>query len=122
MPTPADPAFRARLAALNDKFAATVPGILEKITQALAACVALAPPAAGTAPPEAAVRALHELLHGVAGSAGTFGFPTLGREARHVEHMVRQVLTEGSGWTETVPAVEKFLAWAARDPRAEQFD
>jgi len=114
-----DPDFRARLAALNAKFAATVPGTMDKIAQALAACRASAE---GTAPSAAALHQLHELLHGVAGSAGTFGFATLGQEARRIEQQVRTVMKEGAGW-ETIPAqVERLLAWAARDASATEFD
>jgi HPt (histidine-containing phosphotransfer) domain-containing protein len=113
MATPVDPDFRARLAALNDKFAVTVPVTMEKITQALAACAA-----GGAQPPEAALHQLHELLHGVAGSAGTFGFGTLGQECRRIEQMVRAVMAGDGGWPAVIPEVEKLLAWAVRDPRA----
>ena len=115
MATPVDPDFRARLAALNEKFAATVPVTMEKIAAALAACQA------GTPPAEAAVRQLHELLHGVAGSAATFGFATLGQEARRIEHMLRDVMDTGSGWDAVVPEVEKYLRWAACDPHATEY-
>lgn len=119
MATPVDPDFRARLAALNEKFAATVPVTMEKITSALAVCVAES--ANGGAPTEAAMRPLHELLHGVAGSAGTFGFGTLGQEARRIEHMLRDAMASGSGWEAVPPEVEKLLRWAARDPHATVF-
>lgn len=116
-----DPDFRARLAALNAKFAATVPGTMDKIAQALAACRASAS-AEGAAPSAAALHQLHELLHGVAGSAGTFGFATLGQEARRIEQQVRTVLKEGADW-EPIPAqVDRLLAWAARDASATEFD
>ncbi|HWW72722.1 MAG TPA: Hpt domain-containing protein [Duganella sp.] len=118
MATPVDPDFRARLAALNEKFAVTVPVTMEKIASALAACQA----EAGSPPAEASMRQLHELLHGVAGSAGTFGFATLGREARRIEHMLREVMATGSGWDAVVPEVEKYLRWAACDPRATVYD
>jgi len=120
MATPVDPDFRARLAALNEKFAATVPVTMEKITSALAVCAAEG--GDGHAPTEAAMRQLHELLHGVAGSAGTFGFGTLGREARRIEHMLREVMSTGSGWNAVVPEVEKYLRWAACDPHATDYD
>ena len=116
MATPVDPDFRARLAALNEKFAATVPVTMEKIAAALAACKA---EVEAGAPP--AVRQLHELLHGVAGSAATFGFATLGREARRIEHMLRDVMDTGSGWEAVVPEVEKYLRWAACDPHATDY-
>jgi HPt (histidine-containing phosphotransfer) domain-containing protein len=119
MATPVDPDFRARLAALNDKFAVTVPITMEKITQALAACTA---DGEGAAPPEEALHQLHELLHGVAGSAGTFGFATLGQEARRVEQMVRGVMAGDAAWPPAVPEVEKLLRWAAVDARATSYE
>jgi HPt (histidine-containing phosphotransfer) domain-containing protein len=118
MATPVDPDFRARLAALNEKFAVTVPVTMEKIAQALAACRA----AAGELPPETDLRQLHELLHGVAGSAGTFGFGMLGQQSRRIEHMVRAVLTEHTGWPAVIPEVEQLLNWAARDAQATTYE
>jgi chemotaxis protein histidine kinase CheA len=117
MATPVDPDFRARLAALNEKFAATVPGTLDKIRAALAECKA-----GGDTPSQAALHQLHEVLHGVAGSAGTFGFAVFGQEARRIEQMVRAVLATQEGWAPVVPEVEQLLAWAARDAKASQYD
>jgi len=117
MPTPVDPEFRARLAALNEKFAATVPATLDKIRAALALCVA-----GGAQPSQEALHQLHEVLHGVAGSAGTFGFTVFGQESRRIEQMVRAVLTAQTGWAPVVPEVEKLLAWAERNPRADAYD
>ncbi|MFS2002199.1 Hpt domain-containing protein [Duganella sp. CT11-25] len=117
MATPVDPDFRARLAALNDKFAATVPGTMEKIRLALADCTA-----GGAEPPAAALRQLHEVLHGVAGSAGTFGFATLGTECRRIEQMVRAVMAGGGEWPAVIPEVEKLLRWAAIDARSGNYE
>ena len=117
MSSSSDPDFRARLAALNDKFAATVPVTMEKIRLALADCVA-----GGAEPPQAAVHQLHELLHGVAGSAGTFGFGTLGTEARRIEQMLRGSMAGHGGWVAVPAEVEKLLRWAARDPKSNTFE
>ncbi|MYM25983.1 Hpt domain-containing protein [Duganella sp. FT135W] len=117
MAAPIDPDFRARLAALNEKFAATVPGTLDKIRAALAACVA-----GGELPSQDALHQLHEVLHGVAGSAGTFGFMVFGQESRRIEQMVRGVLTTQTGWAPVVPEVEKLLHWAAQDAKASHYD
>ncbi|KQQ40403.1 hypothetical protein ASF61_06505 [Duganella sp. Leaf126] len=114
-----DPDFRARLAALNAKFAATVPSTMDKIAQALAACNASIEDGQPGAEP---LHQLHELLHGVAGSAGTFGYATLGQEARRIEQQVRAVMKQGSGWAPVPAQVERLLAWAARDPGAIEFD
>ena len=118
MATLVDPEFRNRLAALNARFAATVPGTMARISEALAACRA----AGGDLPPETELRQLHELLHGVAGSAGTFGFGMLGQQARRIEHMVRGVLTDHTGWPAVVPEVEQLLKWAARDAQATNYE
>ena len=118
-----DPDFRARLTALNAKFAATVPVTMEKIAQALAACNASLDRGQ---PSAAALHQLHELLHGVAGSAGTFGHATLGQEARRIEQQVRTVMKEGggeaAGWAPIPAQLERLLAWAARDPAATEYD
>ena len=116
MATPVDPDFRARLAALNDKFAVTVPATMEKIRLALAECTV------GDAPSAAALHPLHELLHGVAGSAGTFGFATLGNQCRRIEQMVRGVMAGSGEWPAVIPEVNKLLRWAAVDARAENYD
>lgn len=133
MATPVDPEYRARLQALAERYALTVPVTMDRIAQALAACRTAA--GAGTAPPAACVAQLHELLHGVAGSAGTFGFGTLGQYCRSIEQRARGLLAtlaEGQGrqdagvdvpaangaWPALAAEVERLLAWAARDPRA----
>ena len=113
-----DPDFRARLNALGDKYAASVPGLLAGIGEALARCRAerLAPPA---------LDGLHKALHTVAGSAGTFGFGVLGQECRRLEQTLRQLVDAGidtaqgaAGWAALASEVERLLAWAAVDPKA----
>ncbi|MGV7206587.1 Hpt domain-containing protein [Oxalobacteraceae bacterium A2-2] len=112
----ADPHFRARLQALGDKFAATVPGTLDKIAAALAACAA-ARGADGVPAPDT-LHVLHELLHGVAGSAGTFGFGALGQECRRIEQMLRALMEGGEGdWHAISADTAQLLQRAARDPR-----
>jgi len=117
MTAPTDTDFRARLAALNAKFAATVPGTMDKLARALAACRA-----DGATPGSAALHDVHELLHGLAGSAGTFGFATLGQEARRIEQQVRVVMKDGSGWDAIPAQIEQLLAWAARDAGASEYN
>ncbi len=116
MATLVDQEFRARLAALGEKFAASVPVTMGKIGQALADCEATFPPGA------AQLDVLHELLHGVAGSAGTFGFGELGQQCRRVEQMVRVVIAAhpvpASEWAPVTQEVKRLLAWAEIDPRA----
>ncbi|MDC8756650.1 Hpt domain-containing protein [Janthinobacterium fluminis] len=113
MATPIDPDFRARLNALNDKYAANVPGLMAAIAEALARCEAQ-----GRAPP--ALAALHKTLHAVAGSAGTFGFAALGLECRRLEQLLRRIMdgAAADGWPALAGGVARLLAWAASDPKA----
>jgi HPt (histidine-containing phosphotransfer) domain-containing protein len=113
MATLTDQEFYARMQALSDKFAASVPVTLDKITRALADCRA-----GGAAPGTDHLHALHELLHGVAGSAGTFGYGTLGQYCRVVEQQMRAVLAGQAEWPVVAAQVDALLLWAARDPRA----
>jgi HPt (histidine-containing phosphotransfer) domain-containing protein len=114
MATLVDQEFRARLQALSDKFAATVPVTMDKIAQALAACCA----DGGGSPSSDHLHQLHELLHGVAGSAGTFGYGTLGQYCRSVEQQLRAVMADQAHWPAVSAQVEALLQWTARDPRA----
>lgn len=114
MATLTDQEFHARMRVLSDKFAATVPVTLDKITRALDACRA-----DGVAGPDTVhLHELHELLHGVAGSAGTFGYGTLGQYCRVVEQQLRAMLAGQAEWPAVAAQVEALLQWAARDPRA----
>jgi len=115
MATLVDPDFYARLKALGDKFAARVPDTTAGIARVLAAC------AADGATPER-LHEMHELLHGIAGSAGTFGFTVLGSEARRLEQQTRLVQAGEAEWTPLSEEIAQFLRWAARDPRADQYD
>ncbi|WP_295992029.1 Hpt domain-containing protein [Rugamonas sp.] len=115
MATLVDQDFHARLRALGDKFAARVPETMAAIERALAAC------AARGATPEC-VGELHELLHGIAGSAGTFGFTVLGREARRLEQQARAVQAGEVEWPPLAAQLAQLLRWAARDPKAAQYD
>jgi hypothetical protein len=74
MATLIDTEFFARLNALNDKFAASVPATLARLR-------ASATPSS-PAPDAALIKELHQILHTIAGSAATFGFRILGQQAR----------------------------------------
>lgn len=113
-PVSAEAEFRARLEALNARFAAQLPLMLEKTAQALAACVA--------EPTVEQLTALHESLHSVAGSAATFGYTMLGQQARHIEQQLRMAMQDKSGWNSIPPQVEQYLRWAARDPKATRYE
>lgn len=114
MATLTDQEFDARMRALSEKFAATVPVTLDKITRALASCRA----GGADGPDPIHLHELHELLHGVAGSAGTFGYGTLGQYCRVVEQRMRAVLAGTAEWPAVAGEVDALLLWAARDPRA----
>lgn len=124
MATVVDPEYRARLKALADKFAATVPVTMEKIRVATAACAAGvgSDPARPQQPDEASLQALHELLHGVAGSAGTFGFGTLGQQCRRIEQMMRALMAGQGDWADVAADLVVLQGWAARDPAAVLYE
>jgi HPt (histidine-containing phosphotransfer) domain-containing protein len=118
MATIVDPDFRARLRALGDKYAATVPGLMAAIEQALLRCEQ-----DGLSP--AHLAALQKQLHTIAGSAGTFGFGALGQQCRVLEQQTRQIAAdpqaEGAPWSELAAQIRQLLRWAAIDARAETY-
>ncbi|WP_256080980.1 Hpt domain-containing protein [Massilia sp. YIM B04103] len=114
MATPVDPAYRARLAALNEKFAASVPQRMAAIAQALAQCRER-----GATPEH--LRQLHESLHAVAGSAGSFGFQVLGEQARRLEQQLRGLQAGEGDWTLTAAEIDTLLTWAAQEPSAQHY-
>ena len=118
MATLIDPDFRARLRALNDKYAAGVPALMQAIAQAQAACDS-------EGPRLEPLTALHRSLHTVAGSAATFGFAALGQECRRIEQLVRTLLnTPGqvlAEWPAVSAQVAALLRWAERDAAATHF-
>ncbi|PMQ15835.1 Hpt domain-containing protein [Janthinobacterium sp. AD80] len=118
MATLIDPDFRARLRALNDKYAAGVPALLQAIAQARARCDA-------EGPRLEPLTDLHRALHAVAGSAATFGFAALGQECRRIEQLVRTLLNEPgqalADWPAVNVQVGALLRWAERDAAATHF-
>ena len=119
MATLIDQEFFARLRALNDKFADSVPDTLARI----AAMRARLDP---QAPDMAVVGDIHQVLHTIAGSAATFGFRTFGQQARNLEQRLRVLMafeespaSEWAGWLE---ALDRYTSWAAQDPKADYYD
>lgn len=110
-----DADFFARLSALNDKFAASLPQTLGR----LASVRASLDPAA---PAEALVRELHAVLHTLAGSAATFGFRQLGHQARLLEQRLRVFTTfdtvRAQDWDDWLAQLDVFVAWGLHDPKA----
>ena len=77
-PATAMATFQERLRALQQDWRAQLPARLQEIRDQLAACRA--------APQDdAALQVLHRQVHTLAGSAGSFGEPELGRQAREIE-------------------------------------
>ncbi|MES2319041.1 MAG: Hpt domain-containing protein [Pseudomonadota bacterium] len=118
MATLIDQEFFARLNALNDKFAASVPATLARLRLQRQAIN----PAA---PDPAAIKEVHQVLHTIAGSAATFGFRAFGHQARSLEQRLRVLMafeTIAAGdWTRWLEALDEYIAWAEIDPKAEVF-
>ena len=117
MATIVDPDFRARLRALGDKYAATVPGLMAAVEQALQRCEQDGLPSN--------IAALQKQLHTIAGSAGTFGFGALGQQCRILEQLARQIAADTQAgavlWPELAGQTRQLLRWAAIDARAETY-
>lgn len=118
MATLIDQEFFARLRALNDKFAAGVPDTLARLQ---AARSAFDP----EAPNPAIVQDIHQVLHTIAGSAATFGFRVLGQQARALEQRLRVLMAfevvAPRDWSHWLDGLDEYLAWAAIDPKAEDY-
>jgi HPt (histidine-containing phosphotransfer) domain-containing protein len=118
MATLIDQDFFARLRALNDKFAAGVPDTLARLAALRAAFDA-------DAPDPALVADLHQTLHTVAGSAATFGFRTMGQQARALEQRLRVLMAfevvAARDWENWLSSLDEYRAWAAVDPKSDDF-
>jgi HPt (histidine-containing phosphotransfer) domain-containing protein len=118
MATLIDQDFFARLRVLNDKFAAGVPATLARLGALRAGFDA-------RAPEPAMVEELHQILHTVAGSAATFGFRSLGQQARALEQRLRVLMAfevvGARDWEHWLAGLDGYLAWAALDPRADDY-
>ena len=116
MAAPIDQDFFARLRALNDKFAASIPDTLARMRKQRRAFDPAAPDADS-------IKALQETLHTIAGSAATFGFRTFGQRARGLEQRLRVLMTFGtvsaSDWNRWLEALDAYIDWAEIDPKAE---
>lgn len=110
-----DAEFFERLSVLNDKFAASLPQTLGRLADARAR---LDP----AAPPPALVAEMHAMLHTLAGSAATFGFRTLGQQARLLEQRLRVFTTfdavASQDWEDWLARLDVFTAWGLGDPKA----
>jgi HPt (histidine-containing phosphotransfer) domain-containing protein len=123
MTQPADQQFFARLAELNDKFAARLPSTFERLAQLsqdLSHDLASAG-APGVEPAGPAVE-LQAMLHTLAGSAATFGFRGLGHHARLLEQRLRVLrafeTVAANEWQAWCAELDEYIAIALRDPKA----
>jgi HPt (histidine-containing phosphotransfer) domain-containing protein len=118
MATLIDKDFFARLNALNDKFAASVPATLARLRGQHAAFNP-------DAPDEAIIKDIHQTLHTIAGSAATFGFRAFGTQARSLEQRLRVLMAFDTvapdDWRRWLAALERYLSWAEIDPKAETY-
>ena len=115
MNTNADAEFFARLAELNDKFAASLPRTLGRLSAARNEF--------DTQRPQLAlIEQMHAVLHTLAGSSATFGFRILGQQARMLEQRLRVLMTfDGVApqeWEAWLAELDVFVAWGSNDPKA----
>jgi HPt (histidine-containing phosphotransfer) domain-containing protein len=110
----ADADFFARLAELNDRFAASLPQTLGRLSAARKAFDTVRPQ-------PALMQELHAVLHTLAGSSATFGFRLLGQQARNIEQRLRVLMTFDAvapqDWEAWLAELDVFVAWALRDPK-----
>jgi HPt (histidine-containing phosphotransfer) domain-containing protein len=118
MATLIDQDFFARLRLLNDKFAAGVPATMAQLG-AIRGAFDPAAPDAGL------VAELHQILHTIAGSAATFGFRTMGQQARSLEQRLRVLMAfdvvAARDWQNWLASLDAYMAWAALDPKSGDY-
>lgn len=116
---PADQQFFARLAELNEKFAARLPSTLEQLAALSRQLVNAGEPGFDVAP---AAGELQAMLHTLAGSAATFGFRGLGYHARLLEQRLRVLrafdVVGATEWQAWRAELDEYIRVAQRDPKA----
>jgi HPt (histidine-containing phosphotransfer) domain-containing protein len=116
MSSGADAEFFERLAELNGKFAASLPQTLGRLAQARDAFDV-------AQPQPALIEQLQAVLHTLAGSSATFGFRSLGQQARILEQRLRVLTTfdavSPAEWRAWLRELELFVAWGLRDPKGD---
>jgi HPt (histidine-containing phosphotransfer) domain-containing protein len=110
-----DAELAARLALLNERFAAALPQTLASLLAARNAFDLMQPQAD-------LIELCHKTLHKLAGSSATFGFGRLGQAARTLEHRLCVLATCDAcapcDWENWLAALELFIEWAGRDPKS----
>jgi len=116
---PADQQFFARLAELNEKFAARLPSTMERLAALSQQLERAGEPGFDVAPAAGEVQAM---LHTLAGSAATFGFRGLGHHARLLEQRLRVLTTfeqvAAADWLIWRGELDEYIAAAQRDPKS----
>lgn len=116
---PADQQFFARLAELNEKFAARLPSTLERLAALSLELGSAGEPGFDVAP---AAGELQAMLHTLAGSAATFGFRGLGHHARLLEQRLRVLrafdVVAATQWQAWRAELDETIRAAQRDPKA----
>lgn len=105
-----DAALEASLRAIEEAYVAGLPARLEEIGRCLRLCRAT--------PDRTAFDALLLQLHSLSGSAGTFGFAELGRQATELEIRLNGVLKahdHGAVFAPLATDIDAFLHWAGSD-------
>lgn len=118
MATLIDQDFFARLNALNDKFASSVPSTMARLRDTR---MRFDP----SLPDNALVAELHQMLHTIAGSAATFGFRVLGQQARQLEQRLRVLMAfeivPPQDWQNWMACLDEYVGWAEINPKADQY-
>ena len=119
MRAPMDEQFHAKLRALNDKFAASIPGTLGQLQAAREQFCAGSPDVANN------LAQIHQILHTMAGSAATFGFAMLGQQARLLEQQLLPLMAQpgspAQAWTAWLGSLDRWMCWAGVDPKASTY-
>ena len=113
-----DEDFFARLRLLNDKFAAGVPATLARLDALRAAFDP-------HAPDTALLEEMQQILHTIAGSAATFGFRTMGYQARGLEQRLRVLMAfdaiAARDWSNWLASLDEYTAWATVNPKSADY-
>lgn len=116
---PADQQFFARLAELNEKFAARLPTTLERLAALSHELADAGQPGFDVAP---AAGELQAMLHTLAGSAATFGFRGLGHHARLLEQRLRVLrafdVVAATQWQAWRAELDEYIEVARCDPKS----
>jgi HPt (histidine-containing phosphotransfer) domain-containing protein len=116
---PADQQFFARLAELNEKFAARLPSTLDRLAELSQQLERAGEPAFDAAP---AANEVQAMLHTLAGSAATFGFRGLGHHARLLEQRLRVLrafdVVAATQWQAWRAELDEYIRTAQGDPKS----